>query len=181
MNRNANILAYVIPLILLIGLLMILREEFRTPPEQSATPLTGQPIPPFQVDNLFQPTKLFTQQELQGHVALLNVWASWCPACRQEHPVLMDIKQNYHIPIYGLDYKDDPEAAKAWLQQAGNPYVTTGIDSNGAVGYSLGIYGTPETFLIDKHGIIRYSYVGVIDKSTWEQVLLPMVKKFEAE
>jgi cytochrome c biogenesis protein CcmG/thiol:disulfide interchange protein DsbE len=139
----------------------------------------GAPVPAFAVTNLWVNGKTFRNTDLPaGQVVLLHVWGAWCSACQHEQPLLMDIVNRYHIPIYSLDYKDNPEKAKTWLSTHGNPYVQTGIDHDGSVSRQLGVYGTPETFLIDKHGIIRYRHVGMIDKKTWEQELFPLITHY---
>ena len=126
-----------------------------------------------------EPDKTFTQQDLQGHIALLIIWTSGCYACRLEQPILMKITQEYKIPIYSLNYGDGTNAAKSWLLKWGNPFVATGMDTAGYVAMQLGVYGTPETFLIDDQGMIRYRHVGVLDQNAWDEDLLPLVRQYE--
>jgi cytochrome c biogenesis protein CcmG/thiol:disulfide interchange protein DsbE len=123
------------------------------------------------------PAYPLTEQNLKGHVTLLNVWASWCYACELQHPMLMAIKNNYHIPIYGIAYKDEAKNIQTFLNEYGNPYTRLGNDSNGAVAMDFGVYGTPETFVIDKKGTIVYRHVGVISQQVWEEELLPLIKR----
>lgn len=136
------------------------------------------PIPKFNIPTLTK-GKYLSNKAFHGHVTLLNVWASWCGYCRSEHKMLLSIKKT--VPIYGLDYKDNPESAQEWLNQAGNPYVLVGVDESGEVGNLLGVSGTPKTYVIDKHGRIRYEYTGGIDKSGWQDELLPIIKKYQNE
>lgn len=141
---------------------------------------TPAPLPEFNVPGLMS-NKPFTSQTLEGKVSLLNVWASWCGYCQREHEMLMKIKNVYHIPVYGLAFKDDAASAKAWLKSAGNPYVASGIDADGSLGNSLELYGTPETYVIDKKGMIRYRHVGGIDESAWKSTLWPLVHQLMNE
>jgi cytochrome c biogenesis protein CcmG/thiol:disulfide interchange protein DsbE len=128
---------------------------------------------------LTQPEHRFTQNRLQGQVSLLNVWASWCYACGLEQAMLMKIHTQYHVPIYSINYKDEEKEARAWLAQKGNPYIVTGEDQNGNAAIDLGIYGTPETFVINRQGQIVYRHVGAIDQKTWDNVLFPLIKRLE--
>jgi cytochrome c biogenesis protein CcmG/thiol:disulfide interchange protein DsbE len=180
MGKKKSALVYFIPLVMLGILLVLIAGELRMPqnPFASSVP-NGVELPPFELKNLWAAQKTFSNKELpDGEVILLHVWGSWCSACRQEHPILLSITNRYHIPIYSLDYKDDPEAAKLWLLNHGNPYVQTGMDSLGKVSRRLGVYGTPETFLIDKHGIIRYRHVGSLDKTTWDNEIYPLIVQY---
>lgn len=139
----------------------------------------GKLLPSFSIPTLSG--KRLTNKTFQGHASLLNVWASWCHYCRNEHNMLLKIKNTYHVPIYGLNFKDNPTNARAWLQEEGNPYIMVGVDENGAVGENLGVTGTPVTFVLDKHGRIRYQYTGGIDESSWNGTLYPMIQRFEKE
>lgn len=135
------------------------------------------PLPKLNLSTLTE-GKVLNNKEFEGHVSLLNVWSSWCGYCQTEHEMLLKIKKTYpSIPIYGLNYKDNPDSAKVWLEKAGNPYTLVGIDSQGDLGDELGIDGTPETLVIDSHGIIRYRYLGPINEVEWENTLLPIIKK----
>jgi cytochrome c biogenesis protein CcmG/thiol:disulfide interchange protein DsbE len=112
---------------------------------------------------------------------MLNVWASWCVSCREEHPILVDLARSGLLPIYGLDYKDDRAAGIAWLSQHGNPYKLSAFDSKGDVGIDYGVYGVPETYIIDKKGVIRYKQIGIITPEILQQKVLPLVKTLETE
>ncbi|MGH8400586.1 MAG: DsbE family thiol:disulfide interchange protein, partial [Gammaproteobacteria bacterium] len=127
----------------------------------------------------------FTQMEFSGHVSLLNVWGSWCVACREEHPVLLQFAAEHVIPVYGLDYalgyKDERQNALQWLAKEGNPYTAIAFDATGDVAINWGVYGAPETFLLDKHGIIRHKYIGPLTPEIIKDDLLPRVRKLEQE
>jgi cytochrome c biogenesis protein CcmG, thiol:disulfide interchange protein DsbE len=168
-----------LPFILLFALLFLLwRELFYAKPNELPSALVGQSVPAFILPNLLAPQQTFSQKDLLGRVSLLNVWATWCYACSVEHPMLMKIKDQYHVPIYSIAYKDDANEAKKWLQQNGNPYVLTGHDSKGDAAIDLGVYGTPETYVISPEGKIIYRHIGVINQQNWEEVIYPLVKKY---
>ena len=178
----AQTLKTLIPFILLFALLGLLwRELFFAKPSEIPSPLIGEKMPAFKLPVLSTPDKTFTQKELAGHVALLNVWATWCAACVYETDMLMKINTQYHIPIYSIDYKDDPVNATRWLQKYGNPYVLTGMDRSGDAAIDLGVYGTPETFVISPAGNIVYRHVGIIDQKAWDEVLYPLIKQYETQ
>jgi cytochrome c biogenesis protein CcmG/thiol:disulfide interchange protein DsbE len=150
-------------------------------PREVPSPLVGKPAPVFELPQLHEPDKHFGPADMRGRVWMLNVWASWCVSCRQEHPVLMDLARSGVLPIYGLNYKDDRAAGMAWLQQFGNPYQLSAFDFKGQVGIDYGVYGVPETYLIDKRGVIRYKQIGIVTPEIVQTKLLPLVKQLEAE
>lgn len=139
----------------------------------------GKPLPMFQLKQLDKDS-LMTTETLRGQVALLNVWASWCNACTEEQVFLMRLS-NEGVVIYGLNYKDNSTNAKRWLQEWGNPYRAVGEDYSGRVAIDLGVYGAPETFLIDKEGVIRFRHVGVLDEKSWKEDFLPRIKHLQGE
>ncbi len=120
---------------------------------------------------------MLTRADIAGQVALVNVWATWCVSCRIEHPYLDTLAQA-GIPIYGINYKDEDAAALRWLQELGNPYVATIADREGSLGLDMGVYGAPETYLLDAGGVIRYRHVGVVDEQVWREVLQPLYLQF---
>jgi cytochrome c biogenesis protein CcmG, thiol:disulfide interchange protein DsbE len=126
------------------------------------------------------PGQSVSSEDLRGRVWLLNVWASWCVACREEHALLLEFSKNALVPIYGLDYKDERLAGLRWLGQFGNPYAVTLSDPEGKVGIDFGVYGVPETFLIDKNGTIRYKQIGPITPEVLDKTLLPLIRKLNA-
>jgi len=166
-----------IPFIFLfLFILLFGRELLHADPNKLTSSLTGEPIPNFQLPTLLSSQTFFNNKDLMGHVSLLNVWATWCYACKIEAPFLMQIKKKYPIAIYGIAYKDDPDEIKTWLQKYGDPYRLIGNDKNGEVAIDLGIYGTPETFVINKEGKIIYRHIGVLDQKTWKSIIYPLIQ-----
>ena len=143
------------------------------------SPLVNKPAPNFELPTLFDEKKITSNHDLFGHVTLLNIWATWCVACAEEHAFLMELAQKKQFALYGLNYKDNPDAAKKWLKQYGNPYQRIAIDPNGTAAIDWGVYGTPETFIIDQNGIIRYKQIGPITADSWEKTLRPLIEKLE--
>jgi cytochrome c biogenesis protein CcmG, thiol:disulfide interchange protein DsbE len=169
----------IIPFVILFALLAILgRELFYSNPNELPSALIGEEVPDFNLPNLFGSQPAFTPKAFAGRVSLLNVWATWCYACEIEHPMLMKISNQYHVPIYGIVYKDQAKDAIAWLVKNGNPFVMSGDDRKGNVAIDLGVYGTPETFVINAQGKIVYRHIGAIDQKTWDDVLYPLIKKY---
>lgn len=169
-----------IPFIILFALVGLLwRGLFYVKKNEIPSALIGQTLPDFQLPNILEQRKLFTPKDLVGRASLLNIWASWCYACSVEHPMLMRIKKIYHVPIYGIIYKDNVRDVKSVLRLHGNPFTVIGNDSTGDVAIDLGVYGTPETYVINPQGKIIYRHIGVIDQQTWDNVLYPMIKQFE--
>lgn len=146
-------------------------------PREIPSPLIGKPLPRFSLPSLDDPKRTVTTADLRGRVYLLNVWASWCVACREEHPLLVALAREQHVPIIGLNYKDERKDALGWLRDFGNPYEMSISDHSGRVGIDLGVYGVPETFLIDKAGIIRKKQIGPITEEAWSEKLLPMMQE----
>lgn len=181
MKNQSKKIKLIVPFLILFILFGLLwRELFYFKHNELPSALIGKTMPEFQLPDLSSPYKTFSQKELTGRVSLLNVWASWCYACAFEQPMLMKISEEYHIPVYGIVYKDDPVAATEWLEKYGNPYVMIGQDKNGDVAIDLGVYGTPETFLISAQGEILYRHVGVLDQKNWDEVLYPLVKHYNS-
>lgn len=174
-----NYRRYIIPLIIFAVIISFLWKGLQKDPHELPSVLIGKAVPAFNYPSLMHAGKVVTEQQFKGHVSLLNVWATWCITCRAEHSVLMDIANSGAVMIYGLNYKDDPVAAKQWLKTYGNPYQDIIIDNRGTLAIDLGVYGSPETFIIDSHGIIRYKYIGAISPDVWRDKLLPEVKKWQ--
>jgi cytochrome c biogenesis protein CcmG/thiol:disulfide interchange protein DsbE len=145
-------------------------------PSLVPSPLIGKPIPSFQLSTLKDADAIITQENFKGEIALINVWGTWCVACKQEHAALVYIADKKNIPIYGLNYKDDREMAKQWLVDYGDPYVMSAFDASGRIAIDFGVYGAPETFLIDDKGIIRHKLVGIMTADVWEQQFVPKIK-----
>ncbi len=150
-------------------------------PREIPSPLVGKAAPIFSLPQLHDQDKVFSPDDMKGQVWLLNFWASWCSGCRTEHPVLMDLAKSGAAPIYGVDYKDQRGEALAWLDQWGNPYPIVAVDAAGKVGIDYGVYGVPETYVIDKQGVIRYKQIGPLDDETVEKKILPLVKELQAK
>lgn len=165
----------------LFAIIIVCAAFFLQSSKVSSDQIVATPLPAFSAPSLYNPEITLTNRNLLGQVYLLNFFASWCSACQEEHPLLLSIKNNYHIPIYGINYKDSNENAKAWLNTDGNPYVLIGTDEQGEIGHQFQVYGTPETFIIDKKGRIRYQYIGTLDENDWRNVLLPLITKYETE
>ena len=171
---------FILPLGIFIVLAAFLAVGLRLNPREVPSPLVDKPVPAFKLAQLAQPEMEFTQKDMLGQVWLLNVWASWCVACRIEHPVLVELSKTKQVSIYGLNYKDKSPAAVAWLANFGNPYVQSLVDADGLVGIDLGVYGVPETFVVDKQGVIRYKQIGPVTPEALRDTILPLVKKLSA-
>jgi cytochrome c biogenesis protein CcmG/thiol:disulfide interchange protein DsbE len=170
----------VVPLIVVLALVVILALGLRHDPHEIPSPLINKPAPAFQLAQLKDPSKTFSAQEMKGKVWLLNVWGSWCPVCQDEHPFLLQYARSAVVPIYGLNSKDKREDALAWLNELGDPYVLSVSDFDGRVGIDYGVYGAPETYLIDQNGVIRFKQVGALTPDIWEQQILPLVKDLKS-
>jgi cytochrome c biogenesis protein CcmG/thiol:disulfide interchange protein DsbE len=148
-------------------------------PREVPSPLIGKPAPEFQLKKLHEPGQSFGTADMKGKVWLLNVWASWCVACREEHPYLVELARAKIVPLVGLDYKDEPAAGIQWLRQHGDPYDLSVVDRDGRVGLDYGVYGVPETFVIDKAGIIRYKHIGPVNAESLEKKIIPLVRELQ--
>jgi cytochrome c biogenesis protein CcmG/thiol:disulfide interchange protein DsbE len=172
---------FLIPLALFLGLAVFLAVGLTRDPREVPSPLIGRPAPAFDLPRLAgaQPAagERFAPADMKGQVWLLNVWASWCVSCREEHPVLLEIARRGDVPLVGLDYKDTTPDARAWLAQHGDPYRLTAVDADGRVGIDYGVYGVPETYLIDASGTIRYKQIGPLSAEVLERSILPLVKE----
>lgn len=181
-----------IPLALFIGLVIFLAVGLNRDPREIPSPLINKPAPEFSLSTLESDAK-FSPADMKGQVWMFNVWATWCVACREEHPVLVAFSQKNQVPIVGLSYKEiqpqdpaykSPEAAKlelarershVWLKRHGNPYVTTVMDMDGRVGINYGVYGVPETYVIDKAGVIRYKHIGAVTPALLAEKIQPLI------
>ena len=159
-----------IPLVLFIILGVFLWKGLSIDPRELPSALLDKPFPEFNLPALQQPERKLTKQDFMGQPVLVNVWATWCPSCRQEHEQLLAIAETASIPIIGLNYKDDRTGARTWLQQLGNPYQFNIFDEEGMLGLDLGVYGAPETYLLDAQGIIRHRHVGVVTAEAWQEM-----------
>lgn len=170
---------FLIPLALFGVLVAFLAVGLRLDPHEVPSPLVNKPAPAFTVAQLEQPDRQFSAADMKGKVWLLNVWASWCVACRQEHPVLMDFARQQLVPIVGLDYKDQRKDALGVLKRSGNPYDVVAFDADGRVGIDYGVYGVPESYVIDKAGVIRYKHIGPITAEAMEKTIIPLINELK--
>ncbi len=170
---------FLIPLGIFVVLAGFLFAGLKLNPREVPSPLIGKPAPDFKLALLSDPAKQLSPADLRGKVWLFNVWASWCASCRQEHDLLLDLSRHGVVLIYGMDYKDQPGDAQAVLDRFGNPYVETVVDPDGRAGINYGVYGVPETYLIDKNGIIRYKHTGPLTGEVLEKKILPLVKELQ--
>ena len=174
MNRRL-----LIPFGIFIVLAIFLGIGLKLDPREVPSPLIGKPAPEFRLALLSDPAKQMSPADLRGKVWLFNVWASWCASCRQEHELLLDLSRQGVVLIYGMDYKDQPVDAQAVLNRYGNPYVETVVDRDGRTGIDYGVYGVPETYLIDKNGIIRYKHTGPLTRDSLDKKILPLLKELQ--
>ena len=170
---------FLVPLGIFIVLVAFLAIGLNLNPREVPSPLVGKPAPAFELPQLHKPDEKFAPREMQGKVWLLNVWASWCVSCRQEHPLLVELSESKIVPIYGLNYKDQREDALRWLKQLGDPYVMSISDAEGRTGIDYGVYGVPETYVIDKAGVIRYKQIGPVTREALDGKILPLVKELQ--
>lgn len=170
---------FLIPLILFLVLLVFLAIGLNRDPHEVPSPLIGKAAPAFEVAQLAEPNKTFSPASMKGQVWVLNVWASWCVACREEHPVLVELAKSQIAPLIGLDYKDKREDALAMLARQGNPYLLSAFDANGRVGIDYGVYGVPETYIIDQAGVIRFKHIGPLTVDILNQKIYPFIKELK--
>ena len=165
---------FLLPVGIFVVLVGFLALGLTLDPREVPSPLVGKPAPAFELPVLHQPDKRFAPGDMRGKVWLLNVWASWCVSCRDEHPVLVALSKRGVMPILGLNYKDKGEDALRWLKQFGDPYQLSVVDADGRIGIEYGVYGVPETYLIDAEGVIRYKQIGPVTAAIIEQKILPL-------
>lgn len=174
-------LKFIIPLVLFIIMAVFLALGLKLKPNEIPSPLLNKPAPTFSAPKLTDPAVKLSPTDMKGKVWLLNVWASWCVSCRAEHPVLNQMAQQQTAVLIGLNYKDDPEAAKKWLETLGNPYNDSVMDGDGRIGIDWGVYGVPETFVMDKQGVVRYKHTGPVTEDDVKTLFLPLISKLQAE
>lgn len=167
-----------IPLILFAVMALFLFRGLALDPRELPSALIDRPLPEFSLPALGE-ERAVGRADITGRVALINVWATWCSSCRVEHPYLQ-VLADQGVPIYGLNYKDEDTAAQRWLNELGNPYLLNIADRQGSLGLDLGVYGAPETYLVDAAGVIRYRHVGVVDARVWQTILQPLYQQLQA-
>ena len=170
---------FLLPLAIFAVMVGFLAVGLTLNPREVPSPLVGKPAPDFSLPQLHESDKVFSPKDLAGKVWLLNFWASWCNGCKEEHPVLMQMAKSGAVPIYGVDYKDTRQEALAWLARWGNPYPLVAVDEAGRVGINYGVYGVPETYVIDKAGRIRYKQIGPVDQDILDKKILPLVRELQ--
>jgi cytochrome c biogenesis protein CcmG/thiol:disulfide interchange protein DsbE len=168
-----------IPLLVFAFMGLFLLRGLQLDPRELPSALIDKPLPQFSLPDLYS-GELLAREAVIGDVALLNVWATWCVSCRVEHPYLRQLADG-GLTIYGLNYRDDSVEARRWLEQLGDPYRLNIVDADGTLGLDLGVYGAPETYLLDRSGVIRYRHVGVVNERVWVEVLEPLVRQLRAE
>ncbi len=172
---------YLIPLVLFAVLVIFLAIGLNRDPREVPSPLINKAAPAFNLPQLKEPSRTFSAADMRGKVWVLNVWASWCVSCRDEHPLLLEYAKSGVVPIYGLNYKDKREDALAWLEDLGDPYVLSAADEDGRVAIDYGVYGAPETYVIDQNGTIRFKQVGAVTPDVWTKQVLPLVQELNRQ
>jgi cytochrome c biogenesis protein CcmG/thiol:disulfide interchange protein DsbE len=175
------VLRFLIPLGIFLGICGFLAVGLKLDPREVPSPLINKPAPAFALTRLDDPAKKVSRDDLLGKVWMLNVWASWCVACRIEHPHLLAFARAKRMPIYGLNYKDERQAGQRWLAQNGDPYDFSLFDNDGRVGIDFGVYGVPETFVIDKKGVIRFKQIGPLTPEVIEREVIPLLAQLNAQ
>ena len=173
---KARLVYALVPMALFAGIVAFLAVGLGLNPREVPSPLIGKPAPAFALPRLDDASQTVRREDLLGQVWMLNVWASWCAPCREEHPLVIDIARRQLVPVYGLNYKDTAPAAKAWLAGLGNPYRATLVDADGRAGIDFGVYGVPETFIIDRQGIVRLKHTGPLTPDVVRERIEPLLK-----
>ena len=171
---------FLLPLALFLVLVGFLAVGLRLDPREVPSPLIGKPAPAFDAPLLHAPQQQLRKEDLLGTVWMLNVWASWCAACRDEHPLLVEFARRATVPLYGLNYKDQRADGQRWLAQLGNPYAASLFDPAGRIGIDYGVYGVPETFIIDKAGVVRFKHIGPVTAQVLKEKIEPLLAKLDA-
>ena len=174
---SGKTIRFLLPLAIFLAIAFFLYRGLSLNPRDVPSPLIGKPVPQFAVPVLDDATRTLSTADLRGKAYLLNVWGSWCVSCRDEHPVLVELAKKGTLPIYGLNWKDRREDALAWLKRYGDPYVASGVDREGKVAIDFGVYGAPETYLVDREGIIRYKHTGPLTWRIVEERIMPLAAK----
>jgi cytochrome c biogenesis protein CcmG/thiol:disulfide interchange protein DsbE len=179
--RRASRWTYLGPLAIFMVVAVFLGIGLTRDPREIPSPLIDKPVPDFRLGPVNGRKLGLATDDLKGEVSVVNVFASWCTACRDEHPLWMALARSRALPIHGLNYKDKPDAAARWLDELGDPYTRTGADLDGRVGIDWGVYGVPETFVIDRQGRIRHKIIGAINRRIVDEKLMPLVRQLRAE
>lgn len=180
MSLSFKPLRFLLPLFVFLAIAGFLLKGLWLDPREIPSPLIDKPAPDFRLQSLEDPTRQLERKDMLGKVWLLNAWASWCVACREEHPVLVQFARSAAVPIVGLNYKDTRVDGMRWLAQFGNPYVMSLYDEAGRVGIDFGVYAVPETFLIDKQGVVRFKQIGPVTPELLREKILPLIQHLNA-
>jgi cytochrome c biogenesis protein CcmG, thiol:disulfide interchange protein DsbE len=170
-------LKFAVPGLAFVALLGFFLVGLFRDPSYIPSPFINKPAPAFDLPRLQADQQRLTLLDMRGNYSLVNVWATWCAGCRQEHDILLRIVADYNIPIYGLNWKDEPSKAKQWLQQLGDPYVANGVDTLGNTAIDWGVYGAPETFLLSPEGVVLHKHIGPLTMDIWRNDFLPLVQE----
>lgn len=174
-----KVLRFLLPLALFLGVSAFLYKGLFLNPREVPSPLIGKPAPAFELPKLHDASQRIGREDLLGKVWMLNVWASWCTPCQEEHPLVIDIARRGLVPVYGLNYKDQGPAARNWLARLGDPYQATLVDADGRVGIDWGVYGVPETFIIDRSGTVRFKHTGPLTPEVVRKRIEPLLKELQ--
>jgi cytochrome c biogenesis protein CcmG/thiol:disulfide interchange protein DsbE len=174
-----RIVFFLVPLVGFVVLAAFLMRGLWLNPREVPSPLIGKPAPVFEKPKLATPNETFASRDMAGKVWILNVWASWCTPCRVEHPLMNELAGRKLVPIVGMNYKDNPDAARKWLAELGDPYQISFMDFDGKLGIDFGVYGVPETFVIDKQGVIRYKHIGPVTPEAMSGKIVPLVQELQ--
>ena len=172
-------LRYLVPLAIFMVLVAFLYRGLSLDPKRVPSPLVGKPMPEFSLPRLQDAAATISDTDLKGKVSILNIWATWCVSCRAEHEVLLLLAKSNKVDIYGLNYKDERDKAKRWLTQLGDPYVANAFDADGRAGIDWGVYGAPETFIMDREGIIRHKHIGPLSVDALNNEILPLIAELQ--
>jgi cytochrome c biogenesis protein CcmG/thiol:disulfide interchange protein DsbE len=167
---------YLVPLVAFAILIPVLMIGLTRDPRELPSPLLQQAAPQFELPSLLDPARTVGSKDFANQMTLLNVWATWCPGCRQEHDFLLQLAREAVLPIYGLNWRDNRPEATRWLEVLGNPYVASAFDEEGRVGIDWGVYGAPETFLIDANGIVVHKHIAPLTREIWERDFVPLIR-----
>ncbi len=170
---------FVVPLVVFGLMVVVFWLGLGRDPSVVPSPLIGKPAPSFSLPRLDDPGQMLGDEVLRGQVSLVNVWGTWCVGCRQEHDTLLAIAASGEVPIYGLNWKDDSLQARAWLARLGNPYAATAVDADGRAAIDWGVYGAPETFLIDAEGTVVYKHIAPLTLEIWQRDFMPIIRKLK--
>lgn len=172
---------FTLPLLFLVMIIIFLWHGLPDHPKNISSPLLSQAAPEFKLPHLSDNKEITSNDDFIGHVTLLNVWATWCHTCAEEHSFLLTLANSEELRMIGLNYKDNNESAKKWLAEKGNPYFYVAIDPSGETGTTWGVHSTPESFIIDKKGVIRYKHIGPMHAGVWEKTIKPLVIQLQNE